>query len=203
MHICTLQEPGSTLKLEAPWITLINATTFMCTCKLEGSMNFMLDLALLEISSHATSVPEPYDLVDLLGIPKDYHDFTDVFSKAKANRPAPHEPYDLKITLEDGKEPPQPPIYPLSTSKLKTLREFLDEHLNIGFIRPSRSSHRAPILFINKKDGSLWLCVDFHALNKVTKRGHYLLPLISDLLDVPQKARIYSKINLRHTYHLV
>ena len=40
-------------------------------------------------------------------------------------------------------------------------------------------------------------------LNKVTKKDHYLLPLILDLLDTPQKARIYSKINLHHTYHLV
>ena len=72
--------------------------------------------------------------MDLLDVPKDYHNFADVFSKAKVNTPAPHQLYDLKITLKDGKEPPQPPIYPLSTSELKTLQEFLNEHLNISFI---------------------------------------------------------------------
>ena len=46
--------------------------------------------------------------------------------------------------------PPQPLIYSLSNSKLGTLREFIDEHLNIGFIQPSRSSHGAPILFVKE-----------------------------------------------------
>ena len=129
-------EPGSIPKLEAPRIALINAAAFVRACKLEGSVTFRLDLVSPELSSCATSIPETYDPVDLLDVPKDYHNFADVFSKAKADTPAPH-PYDLKITLEDGKEPPQPLIYPLSTLELKTLREFLDEHLNIGFIRPS------------------------------------------------------------------
>ena len=86
-------------------------------------MTLGLELASPELSGHATSVSETYDLVDLLVVPEDYHDFANVFSKAKADTPAPHQPYDLKITLEDGKEPPQPPIYPLSTSKLKTDRK--------------------------------------------------------------------------------
>ena len=57
---------------------------------MEGSMTFRLDLASLELSGRAASVPETYDLVDLLDVPKDYHDFADVFSKAKADTPAPH-----------------------------------------------------------------------------------------------------------------
>ena len=99
--------------------------------------------------------------------------------------------------------PLQPPIYSLSNSELGTLREFIDKHLNISFIQLSRSSHGTPILFVKKKDGSLRLCVDFRSLNKVTKKDRYPLPLIMDLLDAPQKARIYTKINLQHTYHLV
>jgi len=65
------------------------------------------------------------------------------------------------------------------------------------------SPHRAPVLFVKKKDGSLQLCVDFRRLNKITKKDRYPLPLISDLLDSPHKARIYTKIDLWHAYHLV
>ena len=65
------------------------------------------------------------------------------------------------------------------------------------------SSHKVPVLFIKKKDGSLQLCVDFRKLNKITKKDWYPLPLISNLLDSPRKARIYTKIDLRHTYYLV
>ena len=99
--------------------------------------------------------------------------------------------------------PPQPLIYSLLNSELGTLQEFIDEHLNISFIQLSCSSHGTPILFVKKKDGSLWLCVDFQSLNKVTKKDHYPLPLITDLLDTPWKARIYTKIDLQHAYHLV
>ena len=59
------------------------------------------------------------------------------------------------------------------------------------------------VLFVKKKDGSLHLCVDFHSLNHISKKDHYPLPLISDLLDLSYKARIYSKIDLCHIYHLV
>jgi hypothetical protein len=76
-------------------------------------------------------------------------------------------------------------------------------NLAAGFIRQSRSLHGAPILFTKKKDGSLHLCVDFCSLNKLSKKDRYPLPLISDLLDSPGKAHIFTKIDLRHAYHLV
>jgi len=88
-------------------------------------------------------------------------------------------------------------------SEMSALCEFLDENLRNGFVRPSNSSHGAPILFVKKKDGSLHLCVDFQGLNKISKKDRYPLPLISNLLDSPGKVRIYTKIDLRHTYHLV
>ena len=79
---------------------------------------------------------------------------------------------------------------------------FINKHLSYSFIKQSTSTHGAPVLFIHKKDGSLCLCVNYQGLNKLTKKDHYPLPLISDLLDSPSKAKIYSKINLHHTYHL-
>ena len=94
-------------------------------------------------------------------------------------------------------------MYSLSQTEVQALHEFLDENLRIGFIRPSKVGHGVPILFVKKKDGSLRLCVDFHSLNRLTKKDRYPLPLISNLLDAPGKAHIYTKIDLRHTYHLV
>jgi len=91
----------------------------------------------------------------------------------------------------------------LSKFEQETLKEFIDENLTNGFIRLTSSPHGALVLFVKKKDGSLRLCVDFRGLNKITKKDRYPLPLISDLLDSPRKARIYTKINLRHAYHLV
>src|SRR6266511_798177 len=126
-----------------------------------------------------------------------------VFSQAKADTLPAHHPYDLKIDLEEGAEPPLGRMYSLSQTEAQALHEFLDENLCIGFICPSKSAHGVPILFVKKKDGSLRLCVDFRGLNRITKKDRYPLPLISDLLDAPGRARIYTKIDLRHAYHLV
>jgi len=94
-------------------------------------------------------------------------------------------------------------MYSLSQTEVQALREFLNENLCIRFICPSKAGHSAPILFVKKKDGLLRLCIDFCGLNRLTKKDRYPLPLISDLLDAPGKARIYTKIDLRHAYHLV
>src|SRR5258705_11520342 len=59
------------------------------------------------------------------------------------------------------------------------------------------------IILVQKKDGSLHLCIDFCALNRVTEKDCYHLPLIPDLLNSLGPARIYSKIDLKHAYHLV
>ena len=184
-----------------PSISFINAAAFIRACKLEGSETFQLNLAHPEVHARLAKTDETPAKLEL--VPPEYHDFADVFNKKKADTLAPHRPYDLKISLEEGTSPPWGPIYSVSATELQALREFLDEHLSIGFIRPSRSPHGAPVLFVRKKDGSLRLCVDFRALNKITKKDRYPLPLITDLLDAPRKARIYTKIDLRHAYHLV
>jgi len=126
--------------------------------------------------------------VDMSTVPEDYHDFTDIFSKSKAGKLANHQPYNLKITLDEGTSPPFGPIYSLSQEELVALRKFIDENLATGLIHPSHSSHGAPVPFIWKKDGSLQLCVNFQGLNQISRKDRYPLPLISDLLDAPRKA---------------
>src|SRR6266478_6552497 len=97
---------------------------------------------------------------------EEYHEFMDVFSGEKANTLAPHQPYGLQIELEEGGKLAHGPIYSLSPLELTALQEFLKENTRNGFICPSKS----PVLFMKKKDGSLWLCMDFRALNKVMKK---------------------------------
>ena len=76
------------------------------------------------------------------------------------------------------------PPYRMAPTKLKELNEQLKEFLEQGFIRPSTSLWRAPVLFVKKKkDGSLRLCIDYKRLNKVTIKNKYPLPRIDDLFD--------------------
>ena len=54
---------------------------------------------------------------------------------------------------------------------------------------------------MKKKDGSLWLCIDYRQLNRVTICNQYPLPRIDELFDQLQGSRVYSKIDLRSGYH--
>jgi hypothetical protein len=63
------------------------------------------------------------------------------------------------------------------------LKRQLDDLLAKGFIRPSRSPWASPVLFVEKKDKSNRLCVDYRALNQVTIKNKYLLPHIEVLFE--------------------
>ena len=107
------------------------------------------------------------------------------------------------IKLEKKSHPLVGTIYFLFKFKQKILKEFIDKSLTNRFICSTSSPYRALVLFIKKKDGSFQLCVDFHGLNKITKKDWYPLLLISDLLDSFHKTCIYTKIDLQYVYHLV
>ena len=185
---------------EQPNIAIIGATAFLHASKLLGSHNFKLCLSSLDIQANFTKLTEACDLSN---IPSKYHKFADIFSKTKAETLPPHHLYDLKINLEEGVLPLVGSIYSLSVSEQETLKKFIEKNLNMCFIQPTSSLHNIPVLFVKKKDGSLCLYVDFCGLNCISKKDRYPLLLISDLLNSPCKARVYSKINLYHAYHLV
>ena len=85
--------------------------------------------------------------------------------------------------------------------EFKELKAQMEELMSKGFVRPSTSPWGAPVLFMKKKDGSLRLCIDYRELNKVTIRNHYPVPRIEDHFDQLQGARVFSKIDLRSSYH--
>ena len=83
------------------------------------------------------------------------------------------------------------------------LKMQLQELLEKKYIRPSVSPWGAPVLFVKKKDVTLRLCIDYRQLNKVTVKNKYPFPRIYDLFDQMRGAKVFSKIDLRSSYHQV
>ena len=108
---------------------------------------------------------------------------------------------DFTIDLILGTEPISIPLYKTDLAKLRELKAQLEELLSKRFIRSSISPWGAPVLFVKKKDGSLWLCIDYKQLNRVTIHNQYPLLRIDELFDQLQGSRVYSKIYLRSGYH--
>ena len=110
---------------------------------------------------------------------------------------------DHSITLEEGSKPAYGPIYNLSENELSVLKSYIEEYVKKGFIRPSTSPFGAPVLFVKKADGSLRLCVDYRALNRMTIKNRYPLPLIPELMDRVNGARFFTRLDLPTAYHLL
>jgi hypothetical protein len=73
--------------------------------------------------------------------------------------------------------------------------------LGKGYIRPSKSPWGCAVLFVEKKDKELHLCVDYRPCNAVTINNKYPLPRIDILFDQLAGAHVFSKIDLRSGYH--
>ena len=85
----------------------------------------------------------------------------------------------------------------MTIQKKIQLQELVDK----GFIQPSTSPCGAPMLFVQKKDETLRLCIDYRQLNRVTIKNRYPLPRINDLFDQLRGACLFSKIDLRSGYY--
>jgi hypothetical protein len=136
-------------------------------------------------------------------VPPEYHDHLLLFTKKEADKLPPHRYIDHEIPLEDGAKPSFGPLYSMSASEFKEVRAWLKEHLSKGFIRASQSSAASPILFVKKKDGSLRLCVDYRALNAITKKNRYPLPLIEETLRQVAGERYFTRLDLPSAFNLI
>jgi hypothetical protein len=78
---------------------------------------------------------------------------------------------------------------------LGELKQQIEDLLEKGFIQPSSSPWGAPFLFVDKKDGSIRMCIDYMDLNEVTIKNKYPLPRIEDLFDQLRGAKVFSKVD--------
>jgi hypothetical protein len=115
----------------------------------------------------------------------------------------PDQDVEFKIELLPGTAPISRRPYRMPLNELAELKVQLNELLKKGLIRYSLSPLGCPAIFVKKKDQSLRMCVDYRPLNAVTVKNKYSLPHINILFDQLSKAKVFSKIDMRSSYHQI
>jgi hypothetical protein len=132
-----------------------------------------------QISVHSEEV-SPLEVIRVVS------EFPDVFPEELPRMP-PKRKVEFVIELISDTAP----------IELVELKKQIDELLEKGYIRPTISPWAALVLFVEKKDGTKRMCIDYRALNEVTIKNKYRLPRIEDLFDQLRGASVFSKIDLR------
>nr|ABA98022.1 retrotransposon protein, putative, Ty3-gypsy subclass [Oryza sativa Japonica Group] len=127
-------------------------------------------------------------------------EYPEVFPEDLTTMP-PKREIEFRIDLAPGTAPIYKRPYRMAANELAEVKKQVDEQLQKGYIRPSTSPWGAPVIFVEKKDKTKRMCVDYCALNEVTIKNKYPLLRIDDLFDQLKGAEVFSKIDLRSGYH--
>ena len=128
-------------------------------------------------------------------------EFPNVFPKDLLGLP-PDREVEFSIELEPSTAPISRRPYCMAPKELAEMKKQLKELLEKGFIHPSSSPWGCPTIFV-KKDGTLWMCVDYRPLNAVIIKNKYPLPRIDTLFNQLAGAKVFSKINIRSGYYQI
>jgi hypothetical protein len=108
------------------------------------------------------------------------------------------------IELKPGSRPP--PCRPLrhqSSKDLAVFEEYTRTLIEAGQLRVSNSPYGAMALIVRKKDGTPRVVIDYRALNELTVKNKYPLPLMDELFDRVIGAKYFSKLDLRTGFHQI
>ncbi|XP_035543593.1 uncharacterized protein LOC118347680 [Juglans regia] len=139
------------------------------------------------------SLPEP--IQHLL------NNYQDIFCTPKGLPPS--RTHDHSITLQPGTKPISVRPYCYPYFQKEEIEKIVQELMESGVIRPSQSPYSSPCLLVRKADGTWRLCVDYRALNSVTIKDKYPIPVVDELMDELYGAKIFSKLDLRSSYHQI
>ena len=187
-------------------ICMISANAFHFNMKRATSEFFTTSVyeidRVIEEKEQADEDPDTARLINEK-LPREYHRYKDVFSKTDSDKLPPHRIYDHKIELEGSLPLGSSPLYRQSINELKAVKEYLVDNLRKGFIVSSNSPFSSPVLFVKKANGSLRFCIDYRKLNALTRKDAYPLPRIDELLTRVNKAKVFTKLDIRQAFHRI
>jgi hypothetical protein len=186
-------------------ITIIGAASFSRLCRYKENTVFTTSLYKIDrLIEEKTSLLEetPEQLVEHR-LPVCYSDYKDVFSKAVSDQLVPYRSYNYKIELEGENNLGFSPLYNYNLEELQTIKKYITDNLQKGFIAPSSTLFAVPILFARKGNSSLQFCIDFRKLNLITWKDRYFLLLIDKTLVYLRKAQIFTKLDIRQVFYRI
>jgi len=126
-------------------------------------------------------------------VPQKFHKWLKSFGKVELERILTRKPWDHAINLKEDFIPRKGRTYLMFRQEKEKVREFIEEQLRKGYIRPSKLPQTSLVFFVGKKDRKKRMVQNYQYLNKGTVKDNYLLPLISDLIDTMGTKRIFTK----------
>ncbi|XP_026415923.1 uncharacterized protein LOC113311300 [Papaver somniferum] len=152
------------------------------------------------LSSHEADKPMvdiPYKVQPLLS------SFNDLFPNELPNVLPLLRDLQHQIDFIPGTYIPNQPHYRLSPKEYEILQGQVDDLLQKGLVRLSKSPCASPAFLVDKKDGGHRMCIDCRALNRVTIPYRFPIPRIDDMIDMLSGAKVFTKLDLRSGYHQI
>ena len=134
-------------------------------------------------------------------VPRKFLKQKKVFGKVELKRILTRKIWDHTIDLKETFKLRKGRIYPLSQNKREEVQNFIEDQLRKRYIRPSKSPQMSPVFFVDKKDKSKQMVMDYCNLNNQTVKNNYPLPLIMDLIDNMRSKKIFTKMDLRQGFN--
>jgi hypothetical protein len=136
-------------------------------------------------------------------VPMSLHTYTDIFSETTFDSLPECCKWDHAIELEHKPSPRFRKVYPMTLTEQTEMDAFLEEALATECIRQSKPPLGALVFFIKKEGGKLCFVQDYRALNAITQKNWYLLPLIDDLIHRLKDAHYFTKLDVHWGYNNV
>lgn len=149
-----------------------------------------------QVLAEAASIGEKRKSIDKI-VPPRFAKFRTLFEKKASEQFPIQRPWDHAIKIKPDAVLKPSKIYPLNPKEQEKLKEFIQENLAKEYICESKSPMASPFCFVKKKDRALRPTQDYRALNEITIKNAYPLPLIPELIDKLLDTKLFTKLDVR------